>query len=131
MIDSVLNMRLAIKVLVTCSVFALGAPAKAFNVLVCNGTIDVRLIGPSTKKTRSVKSFSITRKEALELDLLVDGVDLGHLFPWDHVVWEPVKSISGFKDLKMKTDDETTIAISVFDVAHKKAHSFECHFRFE
>lgn len=106
--------------------------AFAFNSLSCHGDLDVRLKGPDKKKEKTAQSFTIKREDALELDLSVEGLQIGHLFPWDHVVWEPdVALYRNFKDVKFKTDDEKIISISVFDIAHKKAHKFDCELNFD
>lgn len=108
------------------------APAHAFNVLQCQGDIDVRLRGPSVTKKKIARSFTITRQDALELDLSVGGVALGRLFPWDHVVWEADAALAkNFKDVKFKTDDAKQISISAVDLKTKTAHSFECEFQFD
>jgi|GEM_PF-4624833 len=120
------------KVLVFVLALAAVSPAFAFNALSCRGDLDVRLKGLDKKNEKTAQSFTIKREDALELDLSVDGFQIGHLFPWDHVVWEPDVSLyKNFKDVKFKTDDAKVISLSVFDLAHKKTHSLECEFRFD
>jgi hypothetical protein len=125
-------MRSSIKVWMLLAAVFMTAPAHAFNVLQCQGDIDVRLKGPSVVKKKIARSFTITRRDALELDLSIGGVALGRLFPWDHVVWEADAALAKkFKDVKFKTDDAKLISLSAVDLKTKKAHSFECEFQFD
>ncbi len=125
-------MRSSIKVWLMVAIALFAQTVSAFNVLQCQGNIDVRLKGPLTKKERTVQSFSIKREDALELDLSVDGVNLGHLFPWDHVVWEADVGFSkNFSDVKFKTDDSKHISIVAKSLKTKKAHLLECEFTFD
>jgi apolipoprotein N-acyltransferase len=118
------------KVLVLLLIVAKCGVAQGFTMLTCSGNIDVRLIGPRSKNDRTVQTFTISRKEALQLDLSVAGASVGHLFPWDHVVWEEAASLVKFKDVKFKTDDATQITISLFDLGEKKPHTLNCRFSF-
>jgi hypothetical protein len=124
-------MRSTIKVGMLAMLVFASSQARAFNVLSCSGDIDVRLKGPHVKKERFARSFTIKRTDALELDLSVDGWRIGRLFPWDHVVWEKAASLKTFKDVTFKTDDATTISLTLYDLVHKKTHSLSCAFRFD
>jgi hypothetical protein len=124
--------RSSIKVWLFGALFFAVNSAQAFNVLQCQGNIDVRLKGPSKKTERVAQKFTIKREDALELDLSVDGVSLGHLFPWDHVVWEAdIALTKNFKDVKFKTDDSKLILISAVALKTKAARKIECEFNFD
>lgn len=118
------------KVALTVLVYLMASRAPAFNRLSCTGDTDVRLVGRS-KVVKANGTFSLTRETALEIDVYSEGILVGKLFPWDKVIWNESPKLNGFRDLRFKTDNETLIALSFYDIAHKRAHRLDCDFRFD